>query len=150
MKAQIDQAVQKLSKADANSLYAQLGASSIAFPNNPAQFAAPDAAATVDISIAGPLDDAIGLGKAILGRWNKTLYDLICGEPDEAGKEARKSILDALKLGDANAFAAAITAALISVFSVGPGIALVVGVLVGKVLMPSAGQEICAFWKERL
>jgi hypothetical protein len=149
MKAEIDHAVQTLSKSDANSLYARLGASSVAFSRNPAQFAAPDPAMKVDVSIAGPLDDAIGLGKRILKRWNKAMYDLICGA-DGVDPQAKKTILDALKLGKPDAYAAAITGVLISVFSVGPGVAMVVGVLFGKVLMPAAGEETCAFWKERL
>jgi hypothetical protein len=149
MNGQIDTAVKKLSDSDANSLYARLGASSIAFPDNPAQFAAPDAAIVVDVSIAGPLDDAIGLGKRILKRWNKAIYDLACGT-DGVDPEAKKTIMDAIKLGKPDALATAITSVLIGVFSVGPGVALVVGVLFGKVLMPAAGQEICTFWKERL
>jgi len=39
---------------------------------------------------------------------------------------------------------------LIGVFSVAPAVAAIVGVLFGKVLLPSAGKEVCEFWKERL
>jgi hypothetical protein len=149
MKAEIDHAVQTLWKSDANSLYARLGASSVAFSGNPAQFTAPDPTVKVDVSIAGPLDDAIALGKRILKRWNKAIYDLTCGT-DGVDPQVKKTILDALKLGKPDAYASAITGVLISFFSVGPGVAMVVGVLFGKVLMPAAGEEICAFWKERL
>jgi len=150
MKTEIDQAVQTFLKSDANSLYARLGASSVAFSSDPGQFAAPNAALGVDVSVAGPLDDAIGLGKRILARWNKVIYEIACGGGDTVDPQAKKTILDAFKLGKPDAVASAITGVLISFFSVGPGVALVVGVLFGKVLMPAAGEEICAFWKERL
>jgi hypothetical protein len=149
MKAEIDHAVQQLSQSDDNSLYARLGASSVAFSMNPAQFAAPNPAINFDVSVAGPLDDAIALGKRILKRWNKAMYDLICSA-DGVDPQAKATILDALKLGKPDAYAAAITGVLISVFSVGPGVAMVVGVLFGKILFPTAGEEICSFWKERL
>jgi hypothetical protein len=149
MKADIDHAVHDLSKADTDSLYARLGASAVAFPNNPAQFAAPNAAITLDVSTAGPLDDVVLLGKRILKRWNKAIYDLVCGTYG-VDPQAKKTIMDALKLGRPDAVATAITGVLISVFSVGPGIALIVGVLFGKVLMPAAGEEVCTFWRERL
>jgi hypothetical protein len=149
MKDDIDRAVQNLSKADTDSLYARLGASVVGFSRDPQQFVAPSAAITVDVSTAGPLDDVIGLGKRILKRWNKVIYDLICGS-DGVDPQAKKTIMDALKLGKPDAVATAITGVLVSVFSVGPGIALVVGVLFGKVLLPAAGEEACTFWKERL
>jgi hypothetical protein len=149
MKAQLDETVQFLSKSDANSLYARLGASSIAFSRNPAQFTTPDPAMGIDVSIAGLSDDAIELGKRILRRWHKVIYDLTCGT-DGVDPQAKKTVLDALRLGTPDAFASAITGVLISVFSVGPGVAVVIGVLFGKILMPAAGEEICAFWKERL
>lgn len=149
MKAEIEQTVQHLLASDSNSLYARLGASALAFASDPQQFVAPKAAIAVDVSIAGPLDDAIGLGKRILKRWNKAIYDLVCNT-EGVDPQAKKTIMDAIKLGRPDALATAITSVLIGVFSVGPGVALVVGVLFGKVLLPAAGEEVCAFWKERL
>jgi hypothetical protein len=64
--------------------------------------------------------------------------------------QAKKTILDALKLNSPEALSAALTGVLISVFSVGPAVATIVGVLFGKILLPSAGEELCSFWKERL
>lgn len=84
-----------------------------------------------------PLDDVIGLGERILKRWNKAIYDLVCGG-EGVDPQAKKTILDALKLGRPDAVATAITSVLIGLFSVGPGVALVVGVLFGKVLLPAA------------
>jgi hypothetical protein len=149
MNAQIAAAVKDLSAADTASLYAKLGAYSRAFPSDPAQFAAPGAAITIDEEVAGPLDDAVALGKRILVRWQKTVYELVCGG-DSVDPAARKTILDSLKVCSPEALAAAITGVLISAFSVVPAVATIVGVLFGKILLPAAGQEICLFWKSKL
>jgi hypothetical protein len=149
MQTEIETAVKELSRSDANSLYARLGAYSTAYPGDPGQFVSPGATPPVDASIAGPLDDAMALGKRILKRWNRTIFDLVCGT-DGVDPQARKTIMDALKLNSPEALAAAVTSVLIGVFSVGPAVAAIVGVLFGKVLLPAAGQEVCVFWKERL
>jgi hypothetical protein len=145
----IDAAVKTLSDFDVNNLKARLGAYTVQFPETPAAFAAAQVSVPVDVSIAGPLDDAIALGGRILKRWNKVIYDLVCGG-DDVDPQVRKSILDAVKLNSPEALAAAITGALIGVFSVGPAVAAIVGVLFGKLLLPAAGKEVCDFWKERL
>ncbi len=97
----------------------------------------------------GPLDDAAELGMRILKRWNVVLYQLVCGGSD-VDPVAKKDILAALKIGTPDAIAAAITGILITTFSVGPAIAAIVGVLLARVLLPAAGQEVCSFWKEKL
>ena len=150
MKDEIEQAVKSLGGASANKLYADLGAYSVTYPKDPARFANPSVSVPVDVSVAGPMDDAINLGKRILRRWNKVIYELVCSEGGEADKEVRNTILNAVKLNSPEALAAAITGVLISVFSVGPAVAAIVGVLFGKLLLPAAGQEICTFWKEQI
>jgi hypothetical protein len=146
----IDAAVKTLSDFDVNNLKARLGAYTLQFPLAPAEFAAAQVSVPVDVSIAAPLDDAIALGGRILKRWNRVIYDLVCGGGDDVDPQVRKSILDAVKLNSPEALAAAITGALIGVFSVGPAVAAIVGVLFGKLLLPAAGKEVCGFWKERL
>jgi hypothetical protein len=146
----IAKAVKDLSGTDDRILRARLGAYSMQFPQAPDKFAAPDALVPGAEATAGPMmDAAIALGTRIVNRWNKVLYDLACGGTD-VDEKVRASILDAVKLKSPDAIAAAITAALISVFSVGPAIATIVGVLLGKLLLPAAGKEVCAFWKEKL
>lgn len=145
----VDSAVKNLIKADTSVLYEKLGAYASAFPADPAKFSSPQAAATMDVAFAGPMEDAAALGKKILGRWNKVLYELACGG-DSVDPEARKTILEAVKLNDPAAIAAAITGVLMGFFSVGPAIATVVGVLLGKILLPAAGKEVCDFWKDRV
>jgi hypothetical protein len=149
MKAQIEAAVKDMSAADTASLFAKLGAYSQAFPANPLEFAAPGAVVQVDEEVAGPLDDAVILGKRILARWQKSIYDLVCGG-SSVDPAARKTIMDSLNLKSPEALAAAITGVLISVFSVIPAVAAIVGVLFGKILLPAAGTEICQFWKEKM
>jgi hypothetical protein len=149
MKAEIDAAVRNLAKEDLSNLYAKLGAYSIAFPQDPALFAAPAATIQVDVRVAGPLDEAIALGKRILRRWQKAIFDLVCST-DGVDPQARTTILDALKLNSPEALSAAITSVLIAVFSVGPAVAAIVGVLFGKILLPTAGAEVCSFWKGKL
>lgn len=149
MKMEINAAVRDLADEDENGLLAKLGAYSVAFAQNPADFNAPATSARIDVGTAGPLDDMIALGKRILKRWQKAIFDLVCGT-EGVDAQAKKTILDALKLNSPEALAAAITSVLISAFSVGPAIAAVVGVLFGKVLLPAAGDELCGFWKERL
>jgi hypothetical protein len=58
--------------------------------------------------------------------------------------------MNALNLKSPDGIAAAVTGILISTFSVGPAVATVVGVLLARLLLPAAGQEICKFWKEKL
>lgn len=145
-----DAVFKELTNADTATLYAKLGAYASTFPKDPARFSAVGNTVTMDVPFAGPLDEAIDLGKRILKRWNKVMYDLVCGDGDDVDPEARKTILDAVKVGSPATIAAAITGVLISTFSVGPAVAVVVGVLLGKVLLPAAGKEVCAFWKERL
>jgi hypothetical protein len=147
MKNEIDAAVKALSGAGDDNLYARLGAYSVAFPLDPANFAAPHVEVAIDAAVAGPLDDAIELGRRILQRWNRVLHDLVCGE---AGDPQAKAALNAALLKSPEALAASITSLLIGVFSVGPAIAAIVGVLLGRVLLPAAGREICDFWAERL
>jgi hypothetical protein len=149
----IASAVRNLSQADDNVLLARLGTYSAKFREDPARFAVPGAVVAGAEATAGPMmDAAIALGTRVLNRWSKVLYSLVCGgdDSDAEVKDVRESILGALKLNSPEAIATAVTAALISVFSVGPTIATIVGVLLGKLLLPAAGKEICAFWKEKL
>jgi hypothetical protein len=147
----ITDAVKNLSDTDDKLLRARLGIYSTQFPQAPSKFASLDAVVPGTEATAGPATDAaIDLGARILKRWNKVLYDLACGGGDNVDPEVRKKILDAADLKSPEAIAAAITATLIGVFSVGPAIATIVGVLLGRLLLPEAGKEICSFWKEKL
>jgi hypothetical protein len=147
MKAQIETGVKKLLDVDDASLYAKLGAYSLAYPQDVRQFAEPDAQPQIDADTAGPLSDSIELGKRILKRWNRALYEVACTDADP---QVKKTLTNALNLKSADGIAAAITGILIATFSVGPAIATIVGVLLARVLLPAAGKEVCAFWKEKL
>jgi hypothetical protein len=148
MKDDINKAVSALEKLDDDTLKARLGAYVRQFPSAPADFAAPGADVAISVDHMSIGSDAIDLGARIIKRWNKTLYDLACG--GDVDPNVRSAIADAVKLGSPTAIAAAITGVLVSAFSVGPAIATLIGVVLGRLLLPAAGQEICAFWKERI
>ncbi len=150
MTNQISTAVTGLSGLSDKDLTAKLGAYAMQFPSAPADYAVPGADVAISGNVASITGDAIDLGTRILKRWNKVMYDLVRSGGDNVDPEVRKKILDAANLKSPEAIAAAITATLIGVFSVGPAIATIVGVLLGRVLLPAAGQEICSFWKDKL
>jgi hypothetical protein len=148
------EAFKELNESDSKSLYEKLGGFATVYPTKPEKFSeigAADVEVMDDVAQAGPLDELAALGKRILSRWNKVMYDLVCaGGGGDVDPDVQKSIFAALKIGSPEAVAAAITGVLISVFSVGPAIAAVVGVLLGRLLLPAAGKEVCAYWKEQL
>ena len=146
-----DATLKQLTASDTTTLYEKLGGFATTYPADPTKFSDIGVADVMDVSHAGPLDELADLGKRILRRWNKVMYDLVCGGGGgDVDPEAQKSILAAIKIGSPEAIAAAITGALISMFSVGPAIAAVVGVLLGRLLLPAAGKEVCAYWKDQL
>lgn len=149
MKQEIEVAIKRLSKADTASLYADLGAYTSAFAMDPKPFSDPTAVIAKDATHAGVLTEAIDVGKKVFKRWQKAIYELVCGS-GATDVEARQSILSALKLNSPDALATAITLALVTYFSVGPAIAVIVGVLFAKVLFPPIGEEVCTFWKGKI
>ena len=149
MTNQIADAVSGLSGLSDNDLKVKLGAYAMQYPAAPADYATPGADVAISGDVAGVTSEALDLGGRILKRWNKVLYDLVCGGED-VDPDIRRKLFDAANLKSPEAIAAAITATLIGAFSVGPAIATIVGVLLGRVLLPAAGKEICSFWKEKL
>ncbi len=138
--------ISAFSDKDDDALYNLLGNYSEAFANDPTNFESALADIERDVQTAGPLDDTILLGKRIVNRWNKALHEVVCGESgDDVVKNKIRSAL-----GSKEALAVAITGMLISAFSVAPAVAAIVGLLLGRILLPQAGEEICAFWKEKL
>jgi GDSL-like Lipase/Acylhydrolase family len=89
------------------------------------------------------------LARRLLRRWERELYELICGTSDEDTKE-RRGMLDALKLGEP-----ALIGAMTAWLATGPLAvpAVVAGVLAAilvKRIGGSAQDELCKAWKERL
>ena len=147
MTAQIQAAIRDLTASDTNSLFSKLGAYAVTYPGAPEKFVTAGASVGIEQPTAGVLEDTIELGKNILRRWQKTIYQLVCGG-DEVDASAKKQILGAL--ASPETLAAAITSVLIAVFSVAPAVAAIVGVLFGKLLLPAAGDEACKFWRGKL
>jgi len=149
MTPQIQSAVRNLAASDTDSLLATLGSFAVEYPAAPEKFVVAGADIGLPQPTGGVLDNVIELGKNILRRWHKTIYQLVCGG-EEIDAAAKKQILDSIKIGSPEAMAAAITGVLIGVFTVAPAVAAVVGVLFGKLLLPAAVDETCKFWKGRL
>ncbi|MDI4656467.1 hypothetical protein [Xanthobacter autotrophicus] len=145
----IQTVIGELQQADDEKLLEQLGAYSKAYALEPAKFAAPATSVPIDMATMGPLDGLMEIGRRVLKRWQKVIYDLVCGG-GEGDQDARKTILDSLKINSPEALAAAVAGVLISAFNVGPAIATIVGVLFGRLLLPAAGEVVCEYWKEQL
>ena len=101
-----------------------------------------------DAGVMGPLDDLRELGRRLVGRWNRELFKVMCGD-DKADQKDRESLLQSIGLGDV-AIASAVTAVLVSSFAVAPAIAIVIAALVVKRIISPGGAVACEFWAEKL
>lgn len=146
----IQAVIGELQQADDDKLLETLGAYSKAYASDAAKFSAPAASIPLDMATMGPLDGLVEIGRRVLKRWQKVIYDLVCGGGGETDKDARRTILDSLAINSPEALAAAVAGVLISTFNVGPAIATIVGVLFGRLLLPAAGEVVCEYWKEQL
>ena len=93
-------------------------------------------------------DDAIELGRRVYVRWHRELYRFLC-ENDELNQSDRNRLFKAL-VGKEATSAAMIASLLVSSFGLSPAIAAIVGALVLRLFVASAGQTVCEFWKETL
>ena len=100
-----------------------------------------------DVTAMGIKDDLKVLGQRILRRWNRSAYEVICGDdPDDA--KAREDVKKAIGLGDA----AVIGAGSYALIGIGlmPALAPVVAAILVKKFFKVAASEVCVFWKENL
>jgi hypothetical protein len=88
------------------------------------------------------------LGKRVFARWNQTLYDFVCKGSAE-DKDIRDQLMKALSLKDGSG-TALIAGVLVTYFGVAAAIAVVIAVLVVKLIIQPAGDEICKAWGEAL
>ncbi|MEL6768072.1 MAG: SGNH/GDSL hydrolase family protein [Pseudomonadota bacterium] len=109
----------------------------------------PSRAVALEASVSEAALEGVGdffhrIGKRLLKRLHRELYQLLCGDGDE-DKEDRKALGDALNLGPA-AVAAALVQLLTVSFGLAPAVATVVAaVLMKRVLGPTI-EETCAVW----
>jgi hypothetical protein len=114
---------------------------------NPSLAADPDFEPAYESYTMGGLDEVKALGRRILKRWNKELYDLVCGGKAGDQKE-RQAVLDSLHLGEA-AVGAAVAAALLAL-GLAPALAAAVAPLIVKRFIWPAKEELCAAWGEQI
>jgi uncharacterized membrane protein YdfJ with MMPL/SSD domain len=141
-------ALEKLLQSDPDQLYAELGLRQKAILADPRQAAMFETTATYDADFAGPLDALKDFGRRFFNRFSNDAYALVCGA-DQENSEERKKLLDAFG-GGQTAFAAALTAALMSWFGWAPAIAAVMAALIVKLFFKNAYIAMCAVWKQRL
>src|ERR1700744_809459 len=96
-----------LATYDESALIELLGIRAKAIESNNALAGELSPKATYDAKFMGPLDDIKALGLKILNRWNRELYNIVCGGSQD-DKDDRKKILNALTLGEGAAIAALI------------------------------------------
>ena len=137
----------RLAKKDEASLEVLLGMRARAIEENPKLQDDVDFEPEYDQGMMGPLDDVRALGRAILRRWNKDLYGLVCGKRTAIEKE-RAAILSALNLGE-TAVIGAVATALLSL-GVLPPIAAAAAPLIVKVFIWPAKDELCISWAEAI
>jgi hypothetical protein len=147
VKAVEDAAKRLYGQKDETALEVLVGLREKAIERDPLLKDNPDFEPKYDGTVMGPLDDIKSLGKKILRRWNKGLYDSVCGNNAEDSKE-RKAILDSLNLGEA-AVVAAVASALLSLGVAAAIAAAVAPFLVKKFIWP-AKDELCKAWGEEV
>jgi hypothetical protein len=141
-------ALNKLLQSEPDQLFAELGLRRLAILDDPTQAGMFETSATFDAPFAGPLDVMRDFGRKFFDRFSKDAYQLVCGA-DAQNSEERNKLLDAFGGGKA-AFAAALSAALVSWFGWAPAIAAVVAALIIRLFFKNAYGAMCEVWKERL
>lgn len=102
---------------------------------------------TLDPEYAGagmPAETLRAIGRKIMQRWNKALFDLICKEDDDA---ERKKLVDAFGLGE-TALIGAVASALLAVTS--PAIAAAAAAIIVRQFLLPAGGVVCDAWEEAI
>ena len=140
--------IAKLLQSDESQLLEQLGMRSALVTRDLSRSAElQPSVAMQDVLAMGVKDDMKELGRRILKRWNRSAYDLECGnDPDDA--KTRTELTSALGLGEAAAIGA-LTTALIGIGLMAALAHVVAAILVKKFYNP-AHSEFCEFWKEKL
>jgi hypothetical protein len=143
-----EQALEKLLQSDPDQLYTELGLRKEAIQADPSQAGLYQITASYDAPMMGPLDALKEWGKNFFDRFSKDIYGLVCGS-DKEDTEERKKLQAAFGLSD-TAFAAALTAVLMSWFGWAPAIAAVMAALVVRLFFKNAYASMCDVWKKRL
>ncbi len=143
-----EQEVQRLLQSDESQLLELLGMrAAVVTRDLPKSALVQPNIAAADVATMGIKDDMKVLGRRILRRWNRSAFDLVCGEdPDDA--KTRGEFKLALGVSEAAAIGA-LTAGLISIGLMAALAPVVAAILVKKFFNPAYG-EFCGYWKEKL
>lgn len=96
-----------------------------------------------------PRDDAmIALGRRILARWSRAMHDFLCVSGGEE-EDLRRRLMTALTGRDGGA-PALLAGTLIAAFGVSPAVAAIVAVLLMKLVIAPAKDEVCKSWATSL
>ncbi|TCO72119.1 hypothetical protein [Rhodovulum euryhalinum] len=131
---------------DDEALLVMLGKQEKAIAREPSLALQPMLDPDYDSTHMGLVDDLKDLGRRIVARWSRALYELVCGGQGEDAD--RKKLFEALNVGEAAAIGA-VTALLLGMAVPPPVAAAASVVIVRKFLLP-AGDEVCDFWGEKL
>jgi hypothetical protein len=88
------------------------------------------------------------LGRRILYRWSRALYEFACS-PSSADKATANQLIRAI-LGKGGGSAAAVTAILVGAFGLPPVTAAIVATLLIRIIVAPAADELCQAWSASL
>jgi hypothetical protein len=127
-----------------DALYATLGA------RIQAQAAGSAIAEKAPVVQADAMNPALAeFGKIFFQRVQRACHDLICGS-DDANKDARNKVLEAIKLNTPQLICAAIAGLLTAGLGIAGSIASALAVIIFQILVKPAGAALCQVWDEQL
>ena len=100
-----------------------------------------------DAKFLGPLDEIKALGLRILNRWNKELFNIVCGSSKD-DEQDRTKVLNALTLSEGAAIAALIP--VLTALGLAPALAGVLAAIIVKRFLGSAIETLCDAWKQQV
>jgi len=106
---------------------------------------ADDPTLDVDYKSSGmPAETLRAMGRKIMLRWNRALFDLVCKSSDDAD---RKKLVDAFGLGE-TALIGAVASLLLTITN--PAIAAAAAAIIVKHFILPAGGVVCETWEEAI
>ena len=136
-----------LSGYDESALIELLGIRAKSIERDPSIAGNFSAKVTYDAKFLGPLDDIKALGLRILNRWNKELFNIVCGSSKD-DEEDRTKIISAFSLSEGAAIAALIP--VLTGLGLAPALAAILAAIIVKRFLGSAAETLCEAWKQQV
>jgi hypothetical protein len=92
--------------------------------------------------------EILSVGQKVFSRWENTLYQFLCS-PDSADEEIKKEMKSAISTKDISG-AGVIAQALVTLFGISSTLAVPVSLLLKRILLEPAADEVCRIWKNRV